>query len=161
MTSRVTDANCAEHHEHNAMTRSRSVSVAMYAGLALTVIAMLVPFIDQATSETLADHIRSGYPNYTQTRIDTAAHTYLVYLSLIGALGVGGWLWAIRAVKTRRRWARTVATTLFALATFVALTDLLVKDTAGDTGLPHLLGWVGLLPCLPGLLAVTLLWRRP
>jgi hypothetical protein len=28
------------------------------------------------------------------------------------------------------------------------------------TGLPPLLGWVGMLPCLAGLLAVILLWRK-
>ena len=27
-------------------------------------------------------------------------------------------------------------------------------------GLPPLLGWFGMLPCLAGLLAVTLLWRQ-
>jgi hypothetical protein len=49
---------------------------------------------------------------------------------------------------------------MFALGTSIALTDLLIKDTSGDTGLPPLLGWAGLLPCVAGLLAVTLLWRR-
>ncbi len=48
---------------------------------------------------------------------------------------------------------------MFALGTAIALFDLLVKDTSGDTGLPPLLGWLGLLPCLAGLLAVALLWQ--
>jgi hypothetical protein len=39
------------------------------------------------------------------------------------------------------------------------LFDLLVKDTSGDTGLPPLLGWTGMAPCLAGLLALALLWR--
>jgi plastocyanin len=47
---------------------------------------------------------------------------------------------------------------MFALGTGIALTGLLIKDTSGDTGLPPLLGWVGILPYLAGLLAVTLLW---
>jgi hypothetical protein len=42
--------------------------------------------------------------------------------------------------------------------TGIAVFDLLVKDTSGDTGLPPLLGWIGMLPCLAGLAAVTLLW---
>jgi hypothetical protein len=50
---------------------------------------------------------------------------------------------------------------LLALATGIALFDLLVRDTSGDTGLPPLLGCVGLLPCLAGLLAVMRLWKRP
>jgi hypothetical protein len=47
------------------------------------------------------------------------------------------------------------------LGTGTAVFDLLVTDTSGDTGLPPLLGWVGVLPCLAGLLAVLLLCRRP
>ena len=49
---------------------------------------------------------------------------------------------------------------MFCLGTAAALTALLVKDTSGDTGLPPLLGWIGTLPCLAGLVALTMLWRR-
>jgi hypothetical protein len=140
--------------------QERSATGAMYAGLGLTVIAMAVPFADHATANVLADHIRAGYPTYTQARVDSAVTAYLVYLSIVGALGVIGWLWAIWAVKAGKRWARGAVTTMFALGTGIALIDLLIKDTSGDTGLPPLLGWAGLLPCLAGLLAVTLLWRR-
>lgn len=66
-------------------------------------------------------------------------------------------IWATRRGKA---WIRRTATVLFALGTLVALTALLVQDTSGDTGLAPLLGWIGVLPCVPGLLAVTLLWRR-
>jgi hypothetical protein len=132
----------------------------MYAGLALTVAALIVPLADHATGNVLADHIRAGYPGYTQARIDTAVTTYLVYLSVVGALGIACWLAMIRAVKAGKRWARGAATAIFVAGTGVALVDLLVRDTSGDTGLPPLLGWAGILPCLAGLLAVTLLWRR-
>ena len=151
----------ADQRRPNPMTTNRSIIATMYAGLALTVTATLVPPIDRATSNTLADHIRTGYPTYSQARIDTAATTYLVYLSIVGVLGVVAWLWTVRVVKMRKRWGRGAATAMVILGTSVALTDLLIKDTSGDTGLPPLLGWVGILPCLPGLLAVTLLWRRP
>ena len=139
------------HHERSALG-------AMYAGLGLTVAAMIILFADHATGNVLADHIRAGYPAYTQARIDSAVTAYLVYLSVVGALGTGCWLWTIWAVKTAKRWARGAATAIFALGTAVALVDLLIKDTSGDTGLPPLLGWAGMLPCLAGLLAVTLLW---
>lgn len=141
------------HHERSAIG-------AMYAGLGLTLVAIIVPYVDHATANVLADHIRAGYPEYTQAHIDSAVTTYLVYLSVVGALGIICWLWTIRAVKAGKRWARGAATAVFALGTGIALTDLLVKDTSGDTGLPPLLGWAGMLPCLAGLLAVTLLWRR-
>ena len=107
----------------------------------------------------LAAHIRAGYPAYSHARIDAAVNTYLIYLSVVGVLGIVCWLGMIWAVRAGKRWARWVATVIFAAATIVALTDLLIKDTSGDTGLPPLLGWIGMLPCLAGLLAVVLLWR--
>jgi hypothetical protein len=140
--------------------RERSAIVAMSAGVALTVVTMIVPYVDHATANVLADHIRAGYPTYSQARIDTAVTSYLVYVSVVGALGLICWIWTIRAVSARKRWARGAATAMFALGTGIALFDLLVKDTSGDTGLPPLLGWIGMLPCLAGLLAVTLLWMR-
>ena len=143
-----------------SVKHGQSAIAAMYAGLALTVVTLIVPYIDHATANVLADHIRAGYPTYTQARIDSAVTTYLVYLSVLGALGIICWLAAIWAVKAGKRWARGAATAMFALGTGIAVIDLLVKDTSGDTGLPPLLGWAGMLPCLAGLLAVTLLWRR-
>jgi hypothetical protein len=147
------------YHEQSAH-HERSALGAMYAGLGLTFVALIVPYVDHATANVLADHIRAGYPAYTQAHIDSAVTTYLVYLSVVGALGIICWLWTIRAVKTGKWWARGAATAVFALGTGIALIDLLVKDTSGDAGLPPLLGWVGMLPCLAGLLAVMLLWRR-
>jgi hypothetical protein len=132
----------------------------MYAGLGLTVVALVTPYIDHATANVLAGHIRAGYPTYARARIDSAVTTYLVYLSVVGALGIICWLWTIWALKAGKRWARGAATAMFALGTGIALIDLLMKDTSGDTGLPPLLGWAGMLPCLAGLLAVVLLWRR-
>lgn len=142
-------------------SRRRSTMGALYAGLGLTVVALIVPYVDQATANVLADHIQAGYPSYSQARTASAATIYLVYLSVVEAVGVVCWLATIWAVRTGRRWTRVAATGIFALGTSIALFDLLVKDTSGDTGLPSLLGWVGMLPSLAGLLAVVLLWRRP
>lgn len=141
-------------------TQQRPALGAMYAGLALTVAATIAPYVDRATGNVLADHIRDGYPTYPQTRIDTAVTTWLVILSVVGALGIVSWLWTIQAVRAGKAWARWAATAMFVLGTSVALTALLVKDTSGDTGLAPLLGWIGMLPCLAGLGAVTILWRR-
>jgi len=137
----------------------RSAIATMYVGLALTAAAMLVPYV---TGPVLADHIRAGYPSFSAARVDTAVTTYLIYLSVVGALGVLGWLGTIWAASTGRSWARGAATVLFATGTGIALFDLLVRDTSGDTGLPPLLGWVGLAPCLAGLVTLVQVWRpRP
>jgi hypothetical protein len=138
----------------------RLAVAAMYAGLGLTVIAMIIPYVDHATANVLAGHIGAGYPTYSKPRTDAAVTAYLVYLSGVGALGIICWLATIWAVKAGKRWTRGAATAMFGLGIGIALIDLLVRDTSGDTGLPPLLGWVGVLPCLAGLLAVTLLWKK-
>jgi hypothetical protein len=131
----------------------------MYAGLMLTVVATVVPYVDRSTSNVLAHHVRDGYPAYTQARIDGAVTAWLLILSVVGALGIVSWVWTIWLVRTGRRWARWAATAMFAVGTSVALTTLLVKDTSGETGLPPLLGWLWVLPTLTGVAAVTALWR--
>ncbi|MFE7314702.1 hypothetical protein ACFU7T_16705 [Streptomyces sp. NPDC057555] len=142
------------HHERGAIG-------ALLTGLGLTVAATVLPYVDRATSHLLADHIRAGYPAYTQARVDSAVSSYLVLLSVIGVLGVIAWLWMIWAVKADKRWARPAATVMFVLGACVGLTGLLTRDTSGETGMPPALGWAGMAPCLAALLAVTCLWRRP
>jgi hypothetical protein len=146
------------------MTKTRHerwTIAAMYAGLALTVLATIVPYADRATTHLLAEHIQAGYPTYTPTLVDSAVTTYLAFLSVIGALGVIAWLGTTWAVTEGKRWARPAATVMFTLGTSVGLIGLFTKDTSGDTGLPPALGWTGMAPCLAGVLAVALLWRRP
>ena len=163
MTSRLHDAstNTPTVRRRGGQDRRRSVLAALYAGLTTTVVATIAPYLDQVTSHSLEDHIRAGYPSFTQARVDTAVTTYEVILTVIGVLGAVGWTVVIRAVTTGKRWTAPLATATFLLGLGIALTDLLIKDTYGETGLSPLLGWIGLLPCLPGLLAVILLWRRP
>ncbi|MGN5632524.1 hypothetical protein [Streptomyces sp. AC154] len=123
----------------------------MYTGLVLTVIATAAPYADRATTHLLADHIRDGYPTYSQARVDSAGSTYLVLLSVIGALGVLAWIGAARSVGAGRWWARPAATALFALGAGAGLTGLLTTDTSGAAGLPPALGWAGMPPA----------WRAP
>jgi hypothetical protein len=131
----------------------------MFTGLALTVAATVAPYVDRATGNTLAEHIRDGYPDYSPARVDSAVTAWLVMLTVIGALGVVGWAWGIWAVETGKGWARWATTAMFVVGATVALAGLLVKDTSGDVGLTPLLGWIDVLPCVPGLAAVTILWR--
>ena len=135
--------------------RVHSAIAAMVVGLMLTIVATIVPFVTSA----LRNHIRTSYPAYTDARVDSAVNTWLVVLTIIGALGVIGWLWSIRIVTERKRWARWAATAMFVLGTCVAVIDLLIKDNSGDIGLAPMLGWIGMLPSLAGLVAVGLLWR--
>ncbi len=160
MTSRLHDPSTSTDRRQDNQDGQRSVLAALYAGLATTVVATVAPYMDRATSHRLENHIRAGYPSYSQARIDTAVTTYEVILTVIGILGVGGWTIVIRAFATGKWWTAPLATAALLLGLGIALTDLLLKDTSGATGLSPLLGFVGLLPCLPGLLAVTLLYRQ-
>ncbi|MEV5987722.1 hypothetical protein AB0L85_22365 [Streptomyces sp. NPDC052051] len=141
--------------------RERWATGAMCTGLGLTVLATTVPYVDRSATHLMARHIRAAYPAYTPTRVDSAVTTYLVLSSVIGVLGVLTWLGVIWAVRADMRWARPAATAAFVLGAGVGLAGLLTKDTSGETGLPPTLGWVGMAPCLAGLLVVVLLWRRP
>lgn len=132
----------------------------MYVGLGLTLLALVVPYVDRTGAEVLADHYREGYPGYSEAEIDTAVTTWLVVLTVLGVLGVAGWLWAIQAVEKGRPWARWGVTALFAAAVPVLLAAALIEDTSGDTGLPSRLGVVVAAPGVAGLVAVIQLWRR-
>lgn len=143
------------------MTRTSGATLrALYAGLVLTVVATVAPWVDRVTGNVLAHHIRDGYPAYTQARIDAAADTWLVILTVVGALGVASWVWTIWAVRARKRWAAWAVGAMFALGTGIALSALLAKDTSGEVALAPLLGWIGMLPCAAGLAAVVTLRRR-
>jgi hypothetical protein len=141
-----------------ASTSSKRAAVCVMAiGLGLTVVATIVPYVTDA----LAHHLDTGYPRYTEEEIATAVTVWLAILTTTGVLGVLCWLATIRLVLRGARWASSAAAAAFTIGLAVALTCLLVKDSSGDTGLPPLLGWLGMLPCLPGLLAVALLSRKP
>jgi hypothetical protein len=135
--------------------RRNQAITAMTVGLLLTIVATVVPFVTPA----LRDHLRAAYPGYTEARIDRAVTTWLVVLTVVGVLGAAGWVGSIWMVATRTRGATVVATSLFLLGTAVALSGLLVEDTSGDPGLAPVLGWIGMLPCVAGAVAVAQLWR--
>lgn len=138
----------------------RTTLATIGAGAVLTVVAAVFPFVDQATTTVLGNHIRAGYPTYGSEEINAAVTAYLVILSLVGVLGLLGWLGTVWAVRAGKGWTRWLATGLFVAAACAALAALTVQDTSGDVGLAPLLGWLQVLPCIPGLAAVVLLWRR-
>jgi hypothetical protein len=149
-----------QHTSVRERNRSADAIAAMSVGLLLTVAATVAPYVDRATGHVLADHIRDGYPTYGPERVDEAVTTWITVLTVVGALGVVGWLSAIWAVVTRRRWDRALALGLLLIGTAVALTCLLTKDSSGDVGLVPALGWIGLAPSVPGVAAVALLFAR-
>ncbi len=130
---------------------------ALVAGLVLTLVALAAPIVDQLTLHTIEAHLQSVYAGSgASPPAPTLISTYLV---VVGLLGVAGWLVTIRAARRGRRWTRPVATALLLVGTAVAVLDLTISEY-GAPILPPWLGVLGLLPCVPGLVAVVLLHRR-
>ncbi|MER7332727.1 MULTISPECIES: hypothetical protein [unclassified Micromonospora] len=140
-------------------SRNRTSLAMMYIGAGLTAVVALVPFVDRSTTTVLADHIRASYPDYEPGAIDTAVTTYLAILATVGVLGLLGWLGTIWVARAGVRWTPWLATGLLTIAICTAIAGLTIKDTSGDVGLAPMLGWLQVLPCVPGLAAVVL-WRR-
>ena len=82
------------------------------------------------------------------------------FVVLAALLGVVGWLSTMGVARASRRGAAVLASALLAIAVVLALTGLTVSDTSGELGLAPLLGWLQLLPCIAGLVAVALFWRK-
>lgn len=141
----------------NRMTPQRThvPLVLMYLGLGLTMVATVAPLLAR---ELIEDHVRSGYPSYSDARVGDAATAWMVALAVIGVLGTAGWLLSIWAVR-RQRHAEVIATVVLAAGLAVSLTAALTPDTSGEVGLAPALGAALMLPCVAGLGAVLLMWR--
>ncbi|MGI5290884.1 hypothetical protein ACQEVF_47280 [Nonomuraea polychroma] len=63
-------------------------------------------------------------------------------------------------LRLGKGWARWLASGLFAIAAGFAIAALIIQDINGQVGLAPLLGRLQVLPCVAGLAAVVLLWRR-
>jgi hypothetical protein len=129
----------------------------MVVGLALTVVALAAPAVDQLTAGTLAAHLQTVYAG--TGAVAPAASAITAYLVVVGLVGVLCWVATIQAARRRRRRAPAMAAAFLVLGAALALVDLTVTEY-GRPILPTWLGVLGLLPCLPGLVAVVLLARR-
>ncbi|MGC4944409.1 hypothetical protein [Kribbella sp. DT2] len=134
---------------------------ALVAGLLLTVLATAAPLVDLATVDSIGDHVRSAYPDWSAADVSKDRTAITVYLVAVGVLGLVGWLTTLAGVNRGKRWTRWVGTTLFAVGATVALIDVSVGGEAYKTIVPLFHGTLGLLPALVGLVAVVALWRRP
>ena len=141
--------------------RNPGAVAALYLGLLLTALATGAPWVDHATTDVLAHHVRAGYPGYSEGQVESAVATWLAILTVVGVLGTAGWLGSIWAVRVGKPWARWLAMALLLAGTAVAVAALMTRDTSGDVGLAPQLGLVGLLPSLAGAVAVARLLRAP
>jgi hypothetical protein len=123
----------------------------------LEVLGVVVPIVDLDTRGTLAAHLQDLYCPYGVPAPDASAVVaYLVGVGLAGVLVLLATIWAgwprvaLGAAALHRGPVRRHCS---------CLRNLTVSEY-GQPILPTWLGVVGLLPCLAGLVAVVLLWRR-
>jgi|SRR5215472_1252688 len=131
----------------------RSVLIAvrlMYAGAAVTAIGVLVSAIAVATGEKA---LHAGHPHATLAQLH-ATQSFLITLAIVsGLLEIGAWLFMARANRGGLKWARIVATVLFALGTWNLISHLIGKSTPTNLAYTALV-W------LVGLGAVFFLWQK-
>ena len=135
----------------------RQAISALYAAVALELLGAAVPIVDLVTRGALGAHLQALYSPYGVPAPD--ALVVVAYLVAVGVVGALVWLATIWVVRRSQRWARVLATVALLGALAMAGADLTVSEY-GQPILPTWLGLVGLLPCVAGLVAVVLLWRR-
>lgn len=145
---------------HPTAPRQRRALPALRAGLALTLAVGAYALIDVSTTQVLADHLRATYPTFGAREVEAGVQAYVAILLTVTGLGALGWLSTIWAARSGKAWSAWLATVALVAAVAIALAGLTTVDTSGEVGLAPVMGWLLLLPVLPGVVAVVKLWRR-
>src|SRR3954451_21239465 len=85
----------------SAAPPSRPAIRVMVVGLALTVVALAAPAVDQLTAGTLAAHLPTVYAG--TGAVAPAASAITAYLVVVGLVGVLCWVAPIQSARRRRR----------------------------------------------------------
>ncbi|GAA2796968.1 hypothetical protein [Saccharopolyspora taberi] len=134
----------------------RNAVVAMYAGLALTVVAAVVTALG---GDAVSKHVFELEAPYVGAEVAAGSGSFMViYLLALYAVGVVCWLGLSWAARAGRRWVRPVAIVVLLGAAGLAALNLTVEEY-GTRVLPLPVALAGLLPCAAGVVAVVFLWR--
>jgi hypothetical protein len=144
--------------EKQASPTRRRLLTALYIGLALSVIGAVAPLVDIATVDTIGDHVRDAYPDWSAGDVGKDRDAIAYSLAGLGALGAVAWIIAIAGAG--KRWARWYITAVFVLGTITALSVGFMGGEAYTTIAPPAYGALVSLPCLAGLAAAIFVWRR-
>ena len=127
---------------------------AMGVGLLLSVATLIALIFDQTNGDGLALHVQDLYAPYDLNPDPNVLFGYLYVTTVVGILM---WLTTIWSVRHRKPGARVVATIVFVFGASLAFFNLVVSEY-GTQLFPTLWGFLGLLPSVAGLVAITLLW---
>ena len=122
----------------------------MYSGAVISAISFIVGL---ATLGNLKHTLQKDHPSYTTAHINSLVTASIVFIIVVGIIGVGLWVWMARMNLKGRNWARILGTVFFGIDTL----DLLgvFRGSAGAiSAVFAIVTW------LVGLGAVIMLWRR-
>jgi hypothetical protein len=131
----------------------RSVVIAirlMYAGAAVTAIGLVLSVIAIATGEKA---LRASHKHATLTQLH-ATQNFLITIAVVsGLIEIAAWLFMARANRGGLKWARIVASVLFALSTWSFVSHLFGAVRVGNMIYSAAM-W------LVGLGAIYFLWQQ-
>jgi hypothetical protein len=131
----------------------RSVMLAvrtMYAGAALTAIGLVISVVGVATGEKA---LRASHTHATLAQLQATQRFLIVGAVVSGLIEIGAWLLMARANRSGLKWARIVATVLFALGTWNLISHIIGTATVTNLAYTALM-W------LVGFGAVFFLWQK-
>ena len=123
----------------------------MYAGAALTAVGLLVSLLQLHGLRTAI--IAASKTHLTASQVTATERAIVGSTVISGVIGIGLWLLMARANGRGRKWARLVASGLFAINTLGLISSVAVAHTAAGLALTVLI-W------LVGAGAIVLLWQR-
>jgi hypothetical protein len=123
----------------------------MYAGAALTAVGLALSVIAVATGDKA---LRASHPQATAAQLHATQNVLITGAVTSGVIEIAAWLLLARANRGGLKWARIVATVLFALSTANLAGHLHGSATIGNT-IYSVVIWV------VGLATIVLLWLRP
>ncbi len=122
----------------------------MYAGAAVTAIGMVLTVVAVVTG---VKTLRAHHPHATVAQLHATQNVLITVAVVSGLLKIGAWLLMARANRGGLKWARWIATALFALETWNLIARIGSSGTA--TNLVYTaVSW------LAGAGAVFFLWQR-
>jgi len=122
----------------------------MYAGAAVTAIGLVISVIAAATG---LDSLRASHPHATLATLHRYQNGFITGAILYGLLEIAAWLVVARANRAGARWARIVATVLFAIGTLNVAAPFLGHITFGNIAYSAVI-W------LISLAVIVYLWQR-
>ena len=131
----------------------RSVLIAvrlMYLGAVVTAIGLLITVVAVLTDES---GLRASHPHATTAQLHATQNALITIAVLSGLIEIGAWLLMARANRAGVKWARIVATVLFALGTLNFLSHFRGAITVGNITYSAVT-W------LVGLAVIFFLWQR-